>query len=151
MNSNLSRKNKGWKMPPGQTVAVRWEMSGEAWENESHVVTKAERDNTGDGVCGEGRDVSRGDGQMQGETDSTESRGLFVNDFSEHRFASHQRSDLLWLGWSLLSWRLAKQVWHFSVSSSLYPREENECGPRINTQPYWQKINTFPLCLASVQ
>lgn len=21
--------------------------------------------------------------------------------------------------------------------------DENECGPRINTQPYWQKINTF--------
>lgn len=39
--------------------------------------------------------------------------GISCNvDFSEPRFASHQRPDLLWLRWSRLPWKLAKQVWH---------------------------------------
>lgn len=94
----------------------------------------------------------RRDGQTQGETDRVRVKEISWNvDSSEPRFASPQRPDLFWLRWSLLPWRLAKQVWHSSAFPPFYLSDENECGPRINMQPYWQKINTFSLCLASVQ
>lgn len=157
INANLSRRMRD----EGCSLVRELQSTEKRVEGHERYVqtlswTKAENSCKGkrhDGVCGRGGSAMWAEviDRRRGRQPARRVEGFFVNDFWEHRFASHQQPDLLWLGWSPLSWRLAKQVWHFSVCSSLYLRDENECGPRINTQPYWQKINTFPLCLASVQ